>query len=213
MQTSKQTVPHFYLMADVDMTEVQRMRQYCLDAPDWARVPTYTDAIVHACARALASMPEINVTYTDQGLLAPPTVGVGVAVGTEEGLRVPVLQSADRLSLQETSRGIQELAERARQGRMRAADLSGRSMVVTNLGMYGVDTFVAIIDMPDPVILAVGRVADRVTAVNGQPAVRPMCTLTLSVDHRVLDGILGAQFLGEIKAQLEKAMQFLEANQ
>jgi pyruvate dehydrogenase E2 component (dihydrolipoamide acetyltransferase) len=209
MAASKQTVPHFYLVADADMTHVQQLRAYCRQTLGWERAPTYTDVIVRACALALAAMPGVNVVYTDEGLVQRHTVDIGVAVSTEAGLIVPVLPQADKQSLRQTSQRIRGLVERAGRGRLREGDLSPKSIVVSNLGMYGVDAFVAIIDPPDPMILAVGRVADRVVPVDGQPAVRPMCTLSLSVDHRALDGTQGARFLAQVKDMLENPFEIL----
>lgn len=209
MQASKQTIPHFYLTVDVDMTQAEQLRIYCRDTLRWERPPTYTDIIVRACALSLAAMPTINVIYTDEGLARRGTVDIGIAVGAEDGLLVPVLPHTDQLSLQEVTQATQALVERARKGRLREADLSQKSMVVSNLGMYGVDTFVAIIDPPDPVILAVGRVADRIVPVEGQAAIRPMSTMTLSVDHRALDGVAGARFLTQVKDSLESPFELL----
>lgn len=209
MHLSKQSVPHFYLMADVDMSAAQALRAYCRDRLGWERAPTYTDLIVRACALALAAMPQVNISYVEGGVARHDTVNIGVAVGLEDGLIVPVVREADRLSLAETSRRVRQLSERARSGRLQAADLGQKSMVVSNLGMYGVDAFIAIIDLPDPMILAVGRVADRVVPVGGQIAIRPLCTLTLSVDHRVLDGVLGARFLEGVKDHLENPYALL----
>src|SRR5690606_5847644 len=128
---------------------------------------------------------------------------IGVAVSTHDGLIVPVIPNADQLNLRDTSAALRDLAGRAREGRLRPGDVGEKSMVISNLGMYAVDTFIAIIDLPDPMILAVGRVTDRVVPVNGQVVVQPMCTLSLSVDHRVLDGVQAAQFLERIKDRLE----------
>jgi len=209
MLSSKQTVPHFYLMVDVDMTQVEGLRAYCLETLNWERAPTYTDLIVRACAVGLAANPAVNVIYSDEGLIRRTSVDIGVAVGVDDGLIVPVLPNADQLSLAETSEAIRGLVQRAHDGRLRAGDLSQKSMVVSNLGMYGVDAFVAIIDPPDPVILAVGRVADQIVPVDGQAAIRPMCTMTLSVDHRVLDGVIGAKFLARVKDALENPFELL----
>jgi pyruvate dehydrogenase E2 component (dihydrolipoamide acetyltransferase) len=136
-------------------------------------------------------------------------VNIGIAVGLADGLVVPVLAEADRLGLHDLSRQASSLVERARTGRLRESDLSARSIVVSNLGMYEVDAFLAIIDMPDSMILAVGRVADRCVAVDGVPAVRPVCTVSLSVDHRAFDGVLGARFLDGVKERLEQPFELL----
>jgi pyruvate dehydrogenase E2 component (dihydrolipoamide acetyltransferase) len=209
MQTSKQTVPHFYLMVEVDMTQTGALRTYCRDKLGWQRGPTYTDMMVRACALALKAIPQVNRIYTDEGFRPRNTVDIGVAVGVEEGLIVPVLQGVDCLGLQEISTGIRGLTQRARNSRLRPTDLSPKSMVVSNLGMYGIDAFYAIIDIPDPMILAAGRVADRIVALDGRPVVRPLCTMTLSVDHRVLDGVLGAGFLTRVKDILENPYEIL----
>ncbi|HLV34127.1 MAG TPA: 2-oxo acid dehydrogenase subunit E2 [Spirillospora sp.] len=200
---SKQTVPHFYLMVDVHMGPVNDLRRYCREKLGWERPPTYTDVLIRACGLALADMPEANRSYSDSGLITRQRVNIGVAVSTHDGLIVPVIPNADQLNLRDTSAALRDLAGRAREGRLRPGDVGEKSMVISNLGMYAVDTFIAIIDLPDPMILAVGRVTDRVVPVNGQVVVQPMCTLSLSVDHRVLDGVQAAQFLERIKDRLE----------
>ena len=209
-QTSKQTVPHFYLMVDADMTEAQRLRVCLREQAGWERAPTYTDLMVRACALAVSNLPEVNVAYTDAGLTRRTTIDIGIAVSVDDGLLVPVLVECDRLSLREISSEVRRLAEQARAGRMLLPSGLHKSLVVSNLGMYGVDAFAAIIDMPDPMILAMGRVAERVVPVNGQPMVRPMCTLVLSVDHRALDGVQGARFLTRVKAYLEHATELVD---
>ncbi len=208
-QESKQTVPHFYLMADVDMTQANRLREYCRSGLGWDKAPTYTALLIRACALALADLPMANQSYGDGGLIARNTINIGVAVDTDSGLLVPVIPGADTLSLREVSDVLKAAAERARKGALRPSDLGEKSMIVSNLGMYSIDTFIAIIDQPDPMILAVGRVADRFVPVNGQPVIQPMCTLTLSVDHRVLDGAQGARFLERVKNRLENPYELM----
>jgi pyruvate dehydrogenase E2 component (dihydrolipoamide acetyltransferase) len=207
---SKQQVPHFYLTVDADMTEARRLRAHCTAELDWPQPPTFTDLIVRATALALAAMPRVNVRYMDGQLEARPSVDIGVAIALDEGLMAPVLAGADQASLRATAEWLRAAAERARQGRLQQQDLRSKSLVVSNLGMYGIDSFIAIIDQPDPMILAVGRVADRVVPVAGQPAVRAMSTLTLSVDHRALDGAVAAQFLKQVQARLESSFDLLE---
>jgi pyruvate dehydrogenase E2 component (dihydrolipoamide acetyltransferase) len=212
MQLSKQTVPHFYVSADVDMSEAVRLRAHAESELGWDRPPTYTELLVRACARALAASPRVNVSYDSalRGLVARSTVDIGIAVALEEGLVVPVLSGADRIGLEETSRRLRGLMARAQSGRLEPGDVGSKSMVVSNLGATGVDAFVAVIDIPDPVILAAGRVGDRVVAIDGAHAVRPICTLTLSVDHRALDGVPAARFLVLVKGELESAFNLLE---
>jgi pyruvate dehydrogenase E2 component (dihydrolipoamide acetyltransferase) len=206
---SKQEVPHFYLMVDADMTRANELLDHCRDKPGWERLPTYTDILVRACALSLVEFPAANRSYGAGGLIVRESINIGVAVNTDEGLVVPVIRTADRLNLREVSQGLRAVTSRARQGRLKPADLGEKSMVVSNLGMYSVDRFIAIIDMPDPMILAVGRVAERVIPQNGQVAIRPMCTLSLSVDHRALDGVLAAQFLGRVKDHLENPYEIM----
>ena len=209
MQASKQQVPHFYLMADVDMSEANRLRDYCRRHMGWEKSPTYTDILIRACALSIKEMPFVNRSYSDAGFIERQRISIGVAVASKAGLIVPTLPDADQLSLKSIAENLRALAERARQGRLKPADLSEKSMVISNLGMYGVDAFIAIIDMPDPMILAVGQVADRLVPVDGQAVIKPMCTLSLSVDHRVLDGAEGAQFLSLIKNRLENPFDIM----
>jgi pyruvate dehydrogenase E2 component (dihydrolipoamide acetyltransferase) len=203
MTASKQQVPHFYLMTDVHMTQAQALRKYCVDVLHWEKAPTYTDLLVRACALALSEQPEVNRSFHEGGIVAHEAINIGVAVSTDDGLIVPTLANADRTSLREVSANVREVAARAREKRLRPADLASKSLTISNLGMYRVDAFIAIIDMPDPMILAVGRIADRVVAVDKQVAIQPMCTVTLSVDHRVLDGAVAARFLESVAAILE----------
>jgi pyruvate dehydrogenase E2 component (dihydrolipoamide acetyltransferase) len=195
MAMSKRTVPHFYLLADVDMAAVVAARSM---QADQARRPTVTAFLVAAAAAALATNPEFNASFADGTLVRREQVSVGVAVDTPEGLRVAVIPHADRLTLADLDTQLREAAQRARSGRLRGSDVGTRSMVVSNLGMHGVDAFVAIIDEPDPFILAAGRIRDAVVVVDGAPAVRPVATLSLSVDHRAFDGVQAARFLAAI---------------
>lgn len=202
-QESKQIVPHFYLLMDVDMSQANRLRAYCRDQNEWEKAPTYTDLLLRACALALADLPAANRSYRQGSIKKHQHINIGVAISIDEGLVVPVITNADQLSLYATSAALRDVSQRARAGRLKASDVGEKSMVISNLGMYSVDAFIAIIDMPDPMILAVGRVADRVVPIAGQVVVRPMCTLTLSVDHRALDGVDGARFLERVKSRLE----------
>ena len=172
MQASKQTIPHFYLTAETDMSQTQRLRAYCRQTLGWERPPTYTDLIVRASALALAAMPDCNITYTNAGLALRQTIDIGLAVSVEGGLIVPVLPAADRLNLAETSTQLRELGRRARQGRLRPADMGAKSMVVSNLGMTGVDSFAAIIDPPDPHDSGRGT-GDRANCALERPAHHP----------------------------------------
>lgn len=208
-QQSKQQVPHFYLMVDVNMSQAKALRSYCVDTAGWERPPTYTAILLRACALALSEFPWANQSYHNQALVSRESVHIGVAVDTAEGLMAPVIRDVKQLNLRQTSENLRDMAQRAQSGRLKPTDMGEKSMTLSNLGMYSVDQFIAIIDQPDPMILAVGRIADRVVPLDGQVSIQPMCTLTLSVDHRVLDGAQGAKFLERVKSCLENPYQIL----
>jgi len=206
---SKRDIPHFYLQVEVDMNECERLRAYCAGALGWERKPTINDLIVRTVALALKAAPEVNVSFAGTGYTQREAVSIGIAVSRDEGLLVGVLQNADRLDLRATSIAARELAERARSGKLRETDMGEKSITISNLGMFGIDAFFAIIDPPDPMILAVGRVRDQIVPIAGQPAVRPMCMLTLSADHRMLDGATAAKFLASVRARIEQPFELL----
>lgn len=191
------------------MAQAQHLRKRCVEDLGWERPPTYTDIIVKACALAVVSMPEVNVHYHEDGLVQRNTVDIGVAVSLDDGLIVPMVSNVDRIGLRKVSEVIRDLARRARKGRLKASDLAERSIAVSNLGMEGIDAFVAIINHPDPMTLAVGRVADRAIPIEGKITIQPMCTLTLSIDHRVLDGVIGSRFLMRVKEHLENPVEIM----
>jgi pyruvate dehydrogenase E2 component (dihydrolipoamide acetyltransferase) len=203
MTKSKQTAPHFYLTMDADMTEVTRRRS-ALKEKGEQLVPSINDFILSACARALKDFPSLNAAFTDQRVELYSDINIGVAVALEEGLVVPVIRNADRLSLQELAKQSRELADKAQKKKLFPLDYEGGTFTVSNLGMFGVDSFVAIINPPQCAILAVGQVGPRVVPHGEGIAVRPIMTMSLSADHRVVDGAIAARFLQEIKRLLEK---------
>jgi len=203
MTKSKQTAPHFYLSMDVDMTEITRRRNMLKEKGE-SLVPSINDCILSACARALRDFPSLNAAFTDHGVEIYSDINIGMAVALEEGLVVPVIRNADRLSLQELAKQSRELAEKAQKKKLFPLDYDGGTFTVSNLGMFGVDNFVAIINPPQCAILAVGHVAPRVVPHGEGIAVRPMMTMSVSADHRVVDGAIAARFLQEIKRHLEK---------
>ena len=204
MAKSKQSAPHFYVSLEVDMTEISRKRNVLKAAGD-ALVPSINDYILAASARALGDFPSLNAAFTDKGVEVYGEINLGMAVAIEEGLVVPVIRNADRLSLAELAKQSRALAEKAQKKKLFPLDYEGGTFTVSNLGMLGVDNFVAIINPPQCAILAVGQVAPRVVAHGEGIAVRSMMTMSLSADHRVVDGALAARFLREVKVQLEKA--------
>jgi len=203
MTQSKQTAPHFYVSMDIDMTAVSRLRAEWKDRGENS-VPSINDFILHTCARALKDFPSLNSTYTEQGIMMHADINIGTAVALEEGLVVPVIRNADRLSLVELVGQSRELIDKAQKKKLFPLDYEGGTFTVSNLGMFGADSFIAIINPPQCAILAVGRVAPRVVAEGDAIAIRSLMTATLSADHRVVDGAVAARFLQEVKRLLER---------
>jgi pyruvate dehydrogenase E2 component (dihydrolipoamide acetyltransferase) len=203
MTQSKQSAPHFYISMDIDMSAVSEARASWKEKGE-SNVPSINDFILHACARALKDFPSLNSTFTDQGIKLHADISIGMAVALDEGLVVPVIRNADRLSLAELASQSRELADKAQKKKLFPLDYEGGTFTVSNLGMLGVDSFTAIINPPQCAILAVGRVVPRVVADDGMFAIKSMMTATLSADHRVVDGAIAARFLQEVKSLLEK---------
>jgi pyruvate dehydrogenase E2 component (dihydrolipoamide acetyltransferase) len=202
MTHSKQSAPHFYLSIDIDMSAVTK-RGAEWPANRQAQAPSLNDFILYACARALRDFPSLNSSFTEQGIRMHSDINLGMAVALEEGLVVPVIRNADRLSLGELTAQTRELVAKAQTKKLVPFDYEGGTFTVSNLGMLGVDNFIAIINPPQAAILALGRVAERIVAENGMFAIKPMMTATLSADHRAVDGAIGARFLQQLKRSLE----------
>ena len=168
---------------------------------------TYTDLLVRIVAAAFYVYTLVSIPRGAKGkILMKEAVHIGLAVAVEEGLVVPVIHQADTLSLGEIARQRKELVAKAQSGKLRLQDISDGTFTISNLGMYNVDAFNAIINQPQAAILAVGRIAERVVSVNGQPAVQPVMVLTLSCDHRAVDGARGAQFLDTVATLIEEPL-------
>jgi pyruvate dehydrogenase E2 component (dihydrolipoamide acetyltransferase) len=195
MTQSWTSAPHFYLVREVNATRLMTWRERA--GKQGVRV-TYTDLLVRLVAAAIKQHPRVNVSWKDGTLVSHAEINVGLAVALEDGLVVPVLHRADTLTLPEIATRREDVVARAQSGKLRPADIQGGTFTISNLGMYGVDAFNAIVNPPQAAILAVGRIAERVVPVNGQPAVQPVMVLTLSCDHRAVDGARGAQFLGAL---------------
>jgi pyruvate dehydrogenase E2 component (dihydrolipoamide acetyltransferase) len=207
MTASWTSAPHFYLVREVNVSRLRSWLETARKQTE-ARV-TYTDLLVKLVAATLAQHPRVNVSWKDGALERHAEVNVGLAVALEDGLVVPVIHRADTLGLKDIAARREDLVTRAQAGKLRPADIQGGVFTVSNLGMYGVDAFSAIVNPPQAAILAVGRIADRVVPVNGQPAVQPTLVLTLSCDHRALDGARGAQFLGALADLIEEPLTLL----
>jgi pyruvate dehydrogenase E2 component (dihydrolipoyllysine-residue acetyltransferase) len=190
------TAPHFYLVREVEATAFTQW--FAQARKRTAEQVTYTDLLVKVVATALRMHPRINASWQDGAIVPHAAVNVALAVAVPDGLVVPVIQHADDLSLSGIARQRSELVARAQAGKLHPADLQDGTFTISNLGMYGVDAFNAVLNGPQAAILAVGSLIDRVIPVEGQPAVRPTLTLTLSCDHRVIDGARGAEFLATL---------------
>ena len=207
MTQSWTTAPHFYLFREVNVSRLVSWRELVTKTTG-ARV-TYTDLLVKLVAAAVSRHPAVNSSWKDGVITRNAEVNIGLAVAVEDGLIVPVIHRADTLTLPEIVARREDVVTRGQAGKLRPADIQGGGFTISNLGMYGVDAFNAIVNPPQAAILAVGRIADRVVAVNGQPAVQPTMMLTLSCDHRALDGARAAQFLGALADLIEEPLALL----
>jgi pyruvate dehydrogenase E2 component (dihydrolipoamide acetyltransferase) len=161
------------------------------------------DLIIRAVGAALKKHPWVNASWTGESIRFFDRVHIGVAVAVDEGLITPVIRDADRKGVSEISTEVKELAGRAREKKLKPEEYTGSTFSISNLGMFGIEEFTAVINPPEAAILAVGAVADKVVAVNGEMQIRPRMRMTLSCDHRVIDGATGAQFLATLRAYLE----------
>jgi len=208
MTSSWTTAPHFYLVREVNVSRLASWLQQARKQTG-AHV-TYTDLLVRLVAAAIARNPAVNGSWKDGTIVRNADINIGLAVALGDGLVVPVIHSADTLSLADLATRREDLVSRAQAGKLRPADIQGGGFTISNLGMFGVDAFNAIVNPPQAAILAVGRIADRVVALNGQPTVQPTMVLTLSCDHRALDGARGAQFLGALAELIEEPLALLQ---
>ena len=200
MTKSWTTVPHFYLTREIDAGNLVEWRKHITPVVEKkiGIKPTYTDLLVKLIAFTLPGHPRLNAAWSEAGILWNQEINIGIATAVEQGLVVPIIHAANTASVGEIASQRHDLVERAQNRKLRPADIAGGTFTLTNLGMYNVDAFSAIVNTPQAAILAVGRIAERVVAVNGQAVVRPMMTMTLSCDHRVVDGARAAQFLDDL---------------
>jgi pyruvate dehydrogenase E2 component (dihydrolipoamide acetyltransferase) len=202
------TVPHFYITVDVNASGLISWRERAQQRA--AEKLTFTDLLVKLVAQVLRKHPRLNAKWAGGSIMTNAAVNIGLAVAVEEGLLVPVIQQADQLGLNDLAARRQALVTRAQSGKLSVDDMSNGTFTISNLGMYGVDAFNAIVNPPQAAILATGRIADRVVPVDGQPAVQPMMTLTLSCDHRVVDGARAAQFMQTLTRFIEDPLSILD---
>ena len=212
LQISKQTIPHFYLTIDCKIDELLDMRKKLNNSPQAGEKKykiTINDIVVRAVALALRKVPKVNSMWTKKAIRILNDVDISIAVDTPNGLITPIVRSADDKGLAEISEEVKELAYRAREGKLRPEEFQGGGFTISNLGMYGVKNFAAIINPPQSCILAVGAAEERPVAVNGEVVVASIMNLTLSVDHRSVDGAVGAEFLGIVKRLIEDPLTML----
>ncbi len=212
LSQSMQTAPHFYVTSVIDTGKLAELRKqinaYAATDPSPVKV-SFNDLIIKAVARALLKMPQVNVSFAEDKLLQKKQVHIGMAVALEQGLIVPVIHNADRSGILDLARQSQRLAEAARTGKLRPDDLAGGTFTVSNLGMFDVDSFTAVINPPESAILAIGSITPTPVVVDGQVVVRDRMKVTLSSDHRAIDGATAARFLQEVKRLLEEPFGLL----
>jgi len=205
MTESKKNIPHFYLSVEVEMSKFMELRKRLsesIEKEKGVRV-SVTDLLVKVVAHALQKQPLVNSTFDGQHIRLLKEINIGVAMAGKDGLIVPVIRRANECSISDISSRTKALNQRLQNGTLSLDDVTGGTFTLSNLGMYGIDFFTAIINPPQCVILAVGKVSKKPVAINDEVVVRPMMWMTLSVDHRILDGKQAAEFLGEIRSLVE----------
>jgi pyruvate dehydrogenase E2 component (dihydrolipoamide acetyltransferase) len=209
MTQSKREAPHYYLTMDIDMTEAESLRRQLNETAESELHISVNDVIVKAVAKALRRHPIFNSWFVDGQVQQQEALNIGVAVALDEGLIAPAILDCGRKSLAEIARASRDLAERARSGVLKAEEYTGATFTVSNLGMYEVETLIAIIPPPQTAILGVGAIRKAPMAQNGEIVVRERMKVALSADHRVTDGALGARFLVELRKFLENPISLL----
>ena len=200
------SAPHFYVTSEIAMDDAVRLRQMFNEAVDKSEAISLNDLVVKAVAVALTKFPEVNASWADGRIERKRDINIGIAVGLPDRLIVPVLRNADQKSLKDIAKESRQLIERARTNKASAQDYMGNTFSISNLGMYDVDQFTAIINPPDSGILAIGAIEDKPVVKDGQIVPGKRMRVTLSVDHRVFYGVTAAQFLQEVKRLLQSPM-------
>ena len=201
---SKRTAPHFYLDMTADATALTQLKEYLEKGSGQQEVKiTFNDILIKLVSQALKEFPMVNASIIDDRIRMLKSINIGVAVGTDEGLIVPVLKNVDQKSISRISQEVRDFAKRARNKKLLPDEYLGGTFTITNLGMFGVETFHAIINPPESGILSVSSIIKKPVVLDGEITVRPCLKLSLSVDHRVVDGVLAARFLGRVKELVE----------
>ena len=210
MLESKQTVPHFYLTVDFEIDALLTARQAInVVVEKKGTKVSVNDMVIKACAKALRDHPECNASWTEEEMIQYGAVDISVAVATDRGLITPIVRNADMKGLAQISIEMKDLASRAKSGKLKLEEFQGGGFTISNLGMFGIRDFGAIINTPQSMILAVGAGEERVVVRKGEMVIRNIMSCTLAVDHRVVDGALGAQFLQTLKAYIEQPAAML----
>src|SRR5690242_3415119 len=196
--------PVFQLGITVDMGRALEVRKRLVELNADGAKPTVSDLLTKVCAMALMRHRAVNALYKGDAIELHPSANIGIAVAIPDGLVVPVIAGCERKTIAEIAAARAELVDRARSGKLQQGDLDGGTFTISNLGMFGIERFIAVLNPPQAAILAVGSTEDKAVVVDGQVAVRPRMELTLTCDHRAIDGATGAQFLGDVKAFLEE---------
>jgi len=207
--TSKTTIPHFYVTADIDMTDAMALRRHINDTLEGDLRVSVNDLVIKACVDALKRHPNLNAMFTESGIHTHESINIGIAISAGDGLIMPAILDCGGKSLSEISAASQDLARRSQSGTLQSDEYTGGTFSISNMGMFDVTSFVAIIQPPQSAVLAVGTVQDRPVVQGGDIVVRKMMSATLSVDHRVSDGVEGAQFIADVKQQLESPLRLL----
>lgn len=200
---SKQHIPHFYVTYEIDMTKVSSQLEELNQKKEGKGKITINDVIIRAVAAVLKNYPYLNAIYPEQGLILKKEVNMGIVMGLPEGLIIPILKNCDRLNLEEISRGVKNLREKTESGKFSSSDFTDGTFSISNLGMLGVTDFAAIIYPPQTAILAISAIKDTPVIRDGSVVPTKLMTVTLSIDHRVVDGITAANFLRDLKKYLE----------
>jgi pyruvate dehydrogenase E2 component (dihydrolipoamide acetyltransferase) len=203
-------IPTFYLTIEVDMTRTMDARERVNERLEKDGIRTsINDFVIKAIASALARHPEVNASWGDHVIVRHHRVHVGVAVAVEDGLITPVIHDADRKRVRDIAVEVKELAGRAREKKLKPDEYTGATFSVSNLGMFGIVEFTAIINPPESGIIAIGAVEQKVVVENGEMVVRPRMRMTMSCDHRVVDGATGAKFLQTVREMIEDPMSII----
>jgi pyruvate dehydrogenase E2 component (dihydrolipoamide acetyltransferase) len=201
-------IPTFYLTAEFDLTRVMEMRKAMAELGDQFKV-SVNDVLLKATAVALSQHPEVNAHWLGDKIRYHNRVHLGMAVATDDGQIVPVIWDADRKRMSDISREAKELAKRARERKLKPEEFTGSTFSMSNLGMFGIDQFTAIINPPEAGILAIGTSEEKLVVVNGEPVVRSRVRVTMSCDHRIIDGAVGAKFLQTLRRLIENPLMLV----